>query len=128
MSDILAGVRDSQGQVPNDKLAEANAIIEKHLEKAIKAVGPPEILELFGYLEGHVASSTKYLAAIIMDLSNEMTEMWNFMGKMAGGKAHKVKRSQNDLEEVVEALKFSRLMSMYHLFQSRGYNDSGLIL
>ena len=128
MSDILDPVREADGTIPNSSLDQAIDIVEAAIAGLITQVDPPQPIELLAVLEQHVASSNRYLAALVMDLANEMTEMWNFLGKMAGNKAHKPKHMEKDLDETMQALKFSRLMGMYNLLRSKGATDSGLIV
>lgn len=128
MTDPIAKLKDRQGNLPNDKIPEAIEILEDHIAKAWSKVDPPDGIELLGVLEAHVGSANRYLAALVMDLANEVSEMWNFVGKMAGNKRRRPKKNENDLEQVMQALRFSRLMGMYGLMVAKGYSPSGLVL
>lgn len=127
MNDILAEFKDTNGQMSNDKLPEAIDKIAAAIEKMQQTVDV-STLDVLTVLEQHVVSTNNYLAAQIMDLSNEVTEMWNFVGKMAGSKAHKPRNTDKDMEEMVLAMKFSRLMALYNLLKGKGGNEAGLVV
>lgn len=125
MSDILAEFKDSNGNMSNDKLPEAIDKVAAVIEKMQQTV-EVTTLDVLTVLEQHVVSTNNYLAAQIMDLSNELTELWNFVGKIAGAKAHRPKNTDKDMEEMVLAMKFSRLMALYNLMRLKGGNESGI--
>ncbi len=128
MNDVLSELRNDKGEISPDRIEEAIAIIDPHVRRMVQDVGGVTPNEMVLLLEQHVAGTNSYLAAIIMDLSNEMTEMWNFVGKIAGAKAHKPKRNEKDLEQIVLAMTFSRLMGLYSLLQSKGATTSGIVI
>lgn len=125
MSDILAQYRDDQGNLPNDKLPEVMEELQAAIIRMRQTVDLTP-LDLIAVLEGHTVSVHNFLASQIMEITNELTEMWNLLGKIAGGKGHRKKNSGKDLEEMVNAMKFSRLMALYNLLKSKGGNESGL--
>jgi hypothetical protein len=128
MTDILAPLRDSEGLIPNDKLDEAIAIIEEQNQKMIVDLGGITPTDQLYLIETTTTSALGFLAAQFADLSNEVTEMWNFVGKMSGVKAHRNKKTDNDIDNIQKAFRFSKLMAVYKLLKQKGATDSGLIV
>lgn len=123
----LAPLRNDDGEIPNENLAQAIPILEEAIKTMLRTVEPPNAGELLMTLENFVVTTFQYHAAIMMDLSNEINEMWNFLKKASGGEESKVD-PQKDLEEVIDAMTYARLRGFYNMLKAKGGSESGLVV
>lgn len=128
MADPLNQLRGEDGNIPTDKLAEAITIMEPTIKRMIEDLGGISPGDQLYLIETTTAAALGYLATLFADLANEVTEMWNFVGKMSGAKAHRNKKDATDIEAITLAFKFSKIMAVYNLLKQKGATDSGLVL
>lgn len=125
MNDILADLRDDNGDITDlaeacERIAAANKLMVNTVEVTTE--------ELLGTMELHFTGVTNFLAAQHIDLVNEVNEMWNILHKVTGGKDHRKRNTQEDLDLMIQGMTFARLMAMYNLLSSKGGNASGLVV